>query len=135
MSTTPRFRLLPAVVLPLTLALALSGCTLLGLGAAAGAAVGGCAILDTDDDNAINEAELSAGLFDAWDTDGDGVVSMTEFNAGVSGRPAFADVADDFDAWDTDNSGTLTEAELSAGIAGDSDFDDWADATCDDLGL
>lgn len=125
---------LPALVLPLVLILATSGCTLLGLGAAAGATVGGCALLDTNDDAVVTEEELSAGLHEAWDTNADGALTEAEFDAGVSTRAIFADWSGSFNDWDTDEDGTLTEAEFSSGAAR-SDSADWLDARCDDLGL
>ena len=127
---SPRLSVLPA----LALALSFSGCTLLGLGAAAGATVGGCALLDTDNDYVVTEEELSAGLYEAWDTNDDGTLTEAEFDAGVGTRDAFSDWSGSFDDWDADGNGTLARAEFSDGAArGDSA--NWLDAQCDDLGL
>ncbi len=123
--------------LPLLLALALvpllSGCLALGLGAAA--TVGGCALLDEDQDDEVTTAEFSAGLFDAWDDDGDGTLTEAEFSDGTSSSDTYAAWGDDFDGWDGDGDGTLTEAEFSDGVGGSGDVAAMLDDGCDDLGL
>ena len=124
-----------SALLPLALLLNLSGCTLFGLGAAAGATVGGCALLDTDDDDVVTQQELSAGLFDAWDTDDDGQLTEAEFEAGVSTRNTFAGWSGSFGGWDESDDGVLTEGEFSSGVASRDDTASWLDARCDDLGL
>ena len=118
-------------VLPLVLSLTLSGCVLLGLGAAA---VGGCALLDRDNNNEVTQAELSAGLFDAWDSNNDDSLTEAEFEAGIDRRSVFAEWSGDFDAWDINDSGTVSETEFQTGVAR-SDTSGWADSKCDDLGL
>ncbi len=112
-----------------------AGCTLLGLGAAAGATVGGCALLDANDDDAVTEAEFSAGLFDRWDTDGDRMLTEAEFEAGTARADAYDEWDDDFDDWDDDNDGTLSSAEFVSGASDSGDVADMLDDGCDDLGL
>ena len=131
MSRLSRPTFLPLVAL-LALAVPLSGCTLLGLGAAT---VGGCALLDADDDDRVTEAELSSGLFDAWDANDDGTLAEAEFDAGVERRAIFDDWSDEFDDWDENDDDALTEAEFEAGVAADDDTAAWMDRQCDDLGL
>ena len=126
---------LPAVVLPLALALALSGCTLLGLGAAAGAAVGGCALLDENEDDTVTAAEASSSVFNSWDTNDDARLSPAEFDAGAGSSRTYAGVSGSFNDWDTDDDGTLTRAEFSTGATTSGATADWLDARCDDLGL
>lgn len=111
-------------------ALSSSGCTLLGAGAAT---VGGCALLDRDNDSAVTDAELSAGIFDRWDTDDDGRLTEAEFNAGVRSREVFAGWERNHSDWDSDDNGVLTQAEFAAGAEGG--MSGWADRRCDDLGL
>ena len=126
-------RRLYAFIVPLSFALALSGCTLFGLGAAAGATVGGCALLDENEDDTVTEEEIAAGIHAAWDADDDGVVSEAEFDAGVETRSRYAGWSGSFDDWDEDADGALTQAEFSSGASGSTAA--WVDARCDDLGL
>ncbi len=116
------------------LALSLSGCTLLGVGPSAGAAVGGCALLDDNEDDRVTAAEVSEALFDDWDADENGVLSEKAFDVGAQNTGAFTDNDGGFDAWDTDNDDELTRDEFDTGIS-EIDAERWADATCDDLGL
>lgn len=129
------FRPLIALIVPLALAVGLSGCTLLGLGAAAGAAVGGCALLDENEDDRVTQAEFSASLYDAWDVNNDNRITEAEFEAGVDRSDIYADWSGDFDTWDTNNNGTLTEAEFASGAAANDSTVRWADRRCDELGL
>ena len=121
--------------LPLILAVTLSGCTLLGMGAAAGAGVGGCSLLDDNNDDKVTETEFSRGLFDDWETDDDGTLTEEEFEAGIDQGGIFSDWSGDFDAWDTDGDDALTEAEFEAGVAEDNNTAGWLDSQCDSLGL
>ena len=127
--------LMTALVLPVALSVTLSGCTLFGLGAAAGAAVGGCSLLDTNQDDRITETELSRGLYDDWDADDDDALTEDEFDAGVEQREVFSDWADDFDNWDADDDDVLTENEFESGVTESAEASNWADRRCDDLGL
>lgn len=122
------------LIVPLVLAVSLSGC-LLGLGAAAGAAVGGCSILDENEDERITEAEFSAGLFESWDRNDDNTLSESEFEAGVDREDVFAGWSGEFDEWDTNDNGELTRMEFEAGVREDDDVPQWLDRRCDDLGL
>lgn len=122
-------------IAPAVIAMTLSGCTLLGLGAAAGATVGGCALLDENEDDRVSEAELSAGLFRAWDMDADGVLSESEFEDGVDRSNLYEDWADEFDAWDANDDGALNESEFASGVTRDQNALQWADRRCDELGL
>lgn len=126
---------LTALIIPLVFALSLSGCTLLGLGAAAGATVGGCALLDENEDDTVSEEEIAIGIHNAWDTDDDGVVSEAEFDAGVETRDRYAGWSGSFEDWDDDDDGALTQAEFSSGATASGSMATWADARCDDLGL
>ena len=130
---------IPSPILATTLLLLLAplyaGCTLLGLGAAAGATVGGCALLDANDDDTVTEAEFSAGLFDRWDTDDDDTLTEAEFDAGAARADAYDDWDDDFDEWDDDNDGALSSAEFVSGASDSGDVADMLDNGCDDLGL
>ena len=121
-----------ALIVPLVFAVGLSGCALLGLGAAA---VGGCALLDENEDDRVTQAEFSAGLFDSWDEDNDDSLSEAEFNDGVDRSDVYDDWSDDYGDWDSDGDESLTQAEFAAGIAAGSDREDWADRRCDELGL
>lgn len=132
MKNTHLYRPLWAIVVPLVMAAALSGCLLLGAGAAT---VGGCALLDENEDERVTEAEFSAGLFDTWDTDDDDALDSGEFDEGTARSDVYDDWSDDFDDWDEDGDGSLTEAEFAGGIAEDDDAVQWADRQCDDLGL
>lgn len=137
MSSALSFRLpSPAAFLALSIvALAFSGCTLFGLGAAAGATVGGCALLDENEDNTVTEEEIAVGIHSAWDTDNDGVVSETEFDAGVNTRNRYAGWSGSFDDWDDNDDDALTQAEFSSGATSSGSTAAWVDARCDDLGL
>jgi len=121
-------------VLLLAVSVVLSGCTLLGLGAAAGAAVGGCALLDENEDETVSAEEFSAGVFQAWDDDDDAALSEAEFDAGVAQSDAYSGWSGEFDNWDTDDGGTLSEQEFTAAVS-QTDTSAWADRQCDDLGL
>lgn len=134
MASSLRSSLLPAL-LAVALAVPFSGCTLLGLGAAAGATVGGCALLDTNDDDVVTHQELSAGLFEAWDTNDDRQLTEAEFSAGVNTRDTFAGWSGSFAEWDANDDDVLTEGEFSSGVASRDDTAAWLDARCDDLGL
>lgn len=123
------------VALPVVLCLVLSGCTLFGLGAAAGAAVGGCALLDENQDDRVTQEELTRGVFDAWDADTDGQLTQAEFDAGVNRGTSFDAVSGDFDAWDGDGDGSLSEAEFNSGIMDNQSTLAAVDDGCDDLGL
>lgn len=123
------------LVLPLLLTVSLSGCTLFGLGAAAGAVVGGCALLDENEDETVTEAELARGLFNDWNTDDDDSLTEEEFDAGIGQREIFADWSDDFDAWDADNDDAITEAEFESGVNRSELSEEWLDDQCDGLGL
>jgi hypothetical protein len=124
-----------APVLLLLLAPLYAGCTLLGLGAAAGATVAGCAILDNNDDDRVTEAELSVGLFNAWDTNDNDMLTEAEFDAGVARSDSYEAWDDDFDEWDDDDNGMLTQAEFSGGAQDTGGLLDLVDNGCDDLGL
>lgn len=135
MTRATRFRPALFTVLPLLLAVALSGCTLLGLGAAAGAAVGGCSILDENDDDAVSEAEFTAGVFDNWDDNDDLMLSEAEFEDGIDNSDAFADWSGDFDAWDDDGDDMISQTEFEAGVDEQGGAGEWVDTRCDALGL
>lgn len=124
-------------VLPLALALlSLAGCGSADeLAVAAAGAVGGCALLDTDDDDEVSSEEAAYGLFDAYDGDNDGVVTRDEFRVGVARGPATADFGGSFDDWDDDNDGALTQPEFVDGAVGSDGFVDVADSGCDEIGL
>ena len=126
-----RFVLLYHLLPSLVAAAALSGCVLLGAGAAA---VGGCALLDRNDDNTVTALEASAGLFEDWDTNGNGELSESEFAEGVDQSEAFEDWSDAFGSWDLNENGTLSDGEFRAGVT-EGDPSTWADRQCDDLGL
>ncbi len=132
---SPRNAFVLTLVIPLVLTMTLSGCTLLGLGAAAGATAGGCALLDTNEDDVVSEMELSAGLFDEWDSDGDGELTEKEFDVGAEASGAFTESSVSFVAWDENEDGVLSEEEFADGISEQSDTEDWADRQCDELGL
>jgi len=110
----------------------LSGCLALGLGAAA--AVGGCALLDRDQDSRVSEREFSEGLFDAWDN-GDGRLTRAEFDAGVRTSRVYASWSGDFTAWDANGNGTLSRGEFTVGAVGSGDVAGKLDDDCDGLGL
>lgn len=126
------FRSYAVLVIPLLLAAGLSGCLLLGAGAAA---VGGCALLDEDQDDRVTQAEFSAGIYNAWDVNDDDMLTEAEFDAGVDRSDVYADWSGDFDAWDTNDDDSLTEAEFAAGIRDEGGTREWADRQCDELGL
>lgn len=130
-----RASLVEALVFPLVLVTMLSGCTLFGMGAAAGATVGGCSLLDENEDEQITQAEFRTGLFDSWDTDDDGLLTEDEFEAGTGRGEVFDELSGDFEAWDDDGDDTLSESEFEAGIAASDDELAWLDRQCDDLGL
>jgi hypothetical protein len=126
--------------LPLTLAFGLlAGCgatdELAVAAGAAGAVVGGCSLLDTDNDDAVTSDEAASGLFNAYDTDDDGVLARGEFTSGVARGRVTAAWDGEFDDWDDDDDDLLTRAEFVDGASDSGGFDDAADATCDDLGL
>lgn len=116
-----------------TLALQLSGC--LAAGAAAGAAVGGCALLDANEDEQVTMAEMSDGLYDAWDTDGDSELTRDEFQAGVSQHERYQPWSVEYGNWDADDDNMLSRSEFRTGVAGQSGTESWLDDQCDDLGL
>ncbi len=124
-----------SLIVPLALAVSLSGCLLFGLGAAAGAAVGGCALLDENEDDQVTQAELTAGLFDEWDANNNNTLSRAEFEAGIETGDVYADWDGHFDDWDDDGDNTLTETEFRTGVTQDTDTAAWLDSECDDLGL
>lgn len=125
---------LATALLPVLLIISMSGCAAAGLGAAAGATVGGCALLDADEDETVTAEEVGAGLFAEWDADGNEILSEKEFDVGAQATGVFTDRPGGFDAWDTDGNDELTKAEFEAGV-GEDDAEAWADATCDELGL
>jgi|GEM_PF-3653008 hypothetical protein len=122
------------LVLSLGMVLLFSGCALFGLGAAAGAVVGGCSVLDANEDDQVTTEELSQGLYASWDTNDDTALSETEFDRGVERRDIYSDWSGNFDDWDTDDNDTLSQAEFDSGIA-QGDTSEWLDSQCDDLGL
>ena len=124
-----------SLIVPLALAVSLSGCVLFGLGAAAGAAVGGCSLLDQNEDDQVTEAELTAALFDDWDANNSGSLSESEFDAGIEGGDMYAGWDGNFDNWDDDSDDNLTESEFRMGVSEDADTEAWLDSECDDLGL
>lgn len=124
-----------ATLLSVITVASLSGCLLFGAGAAAGAAAGGCALLDENEDDRITREELSAGLYAAWDSNQDAMLSQEEFDAGTSQRDLYQAWSDDFDTWDSDDDAELTRAEFDAGVADDAETEAWLDDQCDDLGL
>ena len=112
--------------------LVLAGCgSAEELAVATGAAVGGCALLDTDDDDTVESEEVAFGLFDRYDSDDDATLTRAEFNTGISRGTVTADWRGQFDAWDDDNDGALTRSEFTDGATDTGAVD----ATCDDLGL
>ncbi len=125
-----RTLLVPALLL--FLLPALSGCLALGLGAAA--AVGGCALLDKDQDDRVSEREFSEGLFEAWDN-GDGRLTRAEFDAGVRTSRVYASWSGSFGSWDTNGNGTLSRSEFTTGAVGSGDVAGKLDDNCDGLGL
>ncbi len=135
MKSNSPFRRSIALIVPAALALGLSGCTLLGVGAAAGAAVGGCALLDQNEDDRVTDAELSRALYDAWDTDADDMLTEEEFEAGIDRSDVFADWSGDFGTWDTNDSGALSESEFASGVGSVENAVQWTDRQCDKLGL
>ena len=134
-AATSSTRIAATLVLPVFLTFTLSGCVLFGLGATAGAAVGGCALLDDNDDERVTQMEVSAALYDDWDTDGDDALTEAEFEAGVAQEDIFSDWSGEFSAWDADDDDELTEAEYRAGVSANANTARWADRQCDDLGL
>lgn len=133
--TASRNTLLASLVLPIALAVSLSGCTLLGLGAAAGAVVGGCSLLDDNADDQITQSELASGIFTSWDTNEDSTLTEAEFEAGVDRSDLYADWSGDFGTWDADDDDIITASEFEAGVGADPNTANWADDRCDDLGL
>lgn len=134
----------PHLSLPMRLSLLLSALVAFGLSGcgsadelavAAGAAVGGCALLDTNDDSQISEDETAYALFDNYDTDDDGTVSRAEFDAGVARGTATASFRGEFDDWDSDDDGLLTRGEFADGATATGDLVGVADASCDEIGL
>lgn len=101
------------------------------LAVAAGAAVGGCALLDTDDDDTVESEEVAYGLFDRYDTDDDGALTRTEFERGTARGTVTADWAGEFDDWDENDNEVLSRSEFTDGATDTGAVD----ATCDDLGL
>ena len=99
------------------------------------AAAGGCALLDSNDDDTVTAEEVGEGLFTEWDADKNGVLSEKEFDVGAQATGVFTERPGGFDAWDTDEDDELSKAEFQAGVADSSDEAQWADATCDELGL
>lgn len=99
------------------------------------AAAGGCALLDSNDDETVTAEEVGEGLFTTWDADENGVLSEKEFDVGAQATGVFTARPGGFDAWDTNGDDELTKAEFRAGVAEPSDEALWADATCDELGL
>ncbi len=129
------YRVMPLVTLAVSAALALqlSGC--LAAGAAAGAAVGGCALLDRNEDQRVTAAELSDGLFDAWDANDDNELSRPEFQEGVSTSPRYQSWSVEFGNWDSNADDMLARSEFRSGVGGSPDTAEWLDDQCDDLGL
>ena len=125
--------LLTTILLPVVIFF-LSGCAAAGMGAAAGATAGGCALLDANDDETVTAEEVGEGLFTNWDADGNDILSEKEFDVGAQATGIFTDRPGGFAAWDTDGNDELTRAEFEAGV-GEGDAALWADATCDELGL
>lgn len=103
--------------------------------AGAAATVGGCALLDTNDDEAIGGNEAASGLFSAYDTDNDGTLTRAEFDIGIRRGSATRDLGDKFDDWDDDGNRLLTRTEFVDGAGDDTSFVGVADAGCDELGL
>lgn len=123
------------IIATLVLAISLTGCTLLGLGAAAGTVVGGCALLDEDQNQEVTEPELAAGIHNAWDANDDGVLTEAEFDAGVQTRDRYSDWSGQFDDWDTNDDDAISQAEFQTGVANTAGTRAWLDDECDDLGL
>ena len=134
-AATSSIRIAATLVLPIFLTVTLSGCVLFGLGATAGAAAGGCALLDRNDDDRVTEVEVSAALFADWDTNDNEVLTEAEFEAGAAQEDIFNDWSGDFDEWDANGNGELSQSEFEAGVAEDHDTTRWADRQCDNLGL
>lgn len=120
-------------------AILLAGCgatdELAAAGAAAGAVVGGCSLLDTDNDDAVTSDEVARGLFSRYDTDGSGVLTRAEFDAGVARGRTVAAWRGEFGDWDSDGDDLLSRPEFVDGANGSGGLDGAADGTCDDLGL
>jgi hypothetical protein len=120
----------------LTALVVLAGCGSADeLAVAAAGAVGGCALLDTDDDDEVSSEEAAYGLFDLYDEDEDGVVTRAEFRVGVARSPSTADFGGSFDDWDANNDGALTRPEFVDGAVGSDGIVDVADSSCDEIGL
>jgi hypothetical protein len=118
------------------LLLVLSGCSAtdeLALGAAG--TIGGCALLDTNDDEAIGGDEAATVLFTRYDSDNDGMLTRAEFSAGVNRGTATRGLANKFGDWDDDSNGMLTRVEFVDGAGDDDSFVGIADAGCDEIGL
>ena len=122
----------------------LSGALVTGCGAAdelagatavAGAVVGGCSLLDTDNDDAVTSDEVATGLFDRYDTDDSGVLTRAEFDAGVSRGRTTSAWRGEFGDWDSNDDDLLSRPEFVDGADGNGGLDGAADDTCDDLGL
>ena len=104
-------------------------------GAAAGAVVGGCSLLDADNDDAVTSTEVANGLFARYDSNSNGVLTRAEFNAGVARGRTTAAWRGEFDGWDDNDDGLLSRPEFVDAATGDGGLDGAADDTCDDLGL
>ena len=129
-------RRFPLLLLGATL---LAGCgaadELAGVGAAAGAVVGGCSLLDTDNDDAVTSDEVARGLFNRYDTDDSGVLTRAEFDAGVSRGRTTSAWSGEFGDWDSNDDDLLSRPEFVDGANGNGGLDGAADDTCDELGL
>ncbi|MDX1531055.1 MAG: hypothetical protein R3362_05980 [Rhodothermales bacterium] len=122
-----------AAALALALVPFVSGCLALGVGAAA--TVGGCALLDRDQNEEVTPQEFSEGLFDNWDEDDSGGLTRAEFDAGVRTSDTYAGWSDAFPEWDDNGNGTLSRGEFTDGAVGSGDVAGMLDDGCDDLGL
>ncbi|HEX7072216.1 MAG TPA: hypothetical protein VF190_15495 [Rhodothermales bacterium] len=122
------------VILALSIPFSIGGC-LLGLGAAAGTAVGSCALMDDNEDEIVSEAEFSRGLFDAWDVNDDLTLTEAEFDAGTARSATYDDWTDDFDDWDADDDAGISATEFDAGVTQNAMVASLLDDQCDDLGL
>jgi hypothetical protein len=125
-------RLFALVLLSLTLS-ACGGTEELLAGAVA--TVGGCALLDTNDDEAIGGDEAANALFTRYDTNNDAMLSRAEFDTGIARGRATAELRGKFGDWDDNNDAMLSRTEFVDGAGDDDSFVGIADAGCDELGL
>lgn len=78
---------------------------------------------DVNDDEILDNDELSDGLYDTWDNNSDGIIDNDEWNYGFNDE--FSEDYNEFGDWDADGNGEIDNTEFTDVYENSGLYDNW----------